>query len=456
MDDEPCDELIKATYTTYVELFPSLIWGLFIGAWIDRFNKARKWLLILFCIAGMIENFIHIYLTVNFGATPYINVFMTIPTLLLAGGGTGPRIAVTHYMTATTPPKLMAIRFMLFEICLTLALPIGSALAGFIVVRNPTFLTGQTRNFTVIYIISLVIDVVVLLWVIFMVNERIARQQQKDVEAKLQEKCESDGAEALLTSTTDENDGKVHPLKLLFSLENAKSMLQVVLKERPNKGRKQILLVILSLSIIFGEQIALTSLNSQFIQRVYLWNPDYTAYMGAISMVIASICTMTVIPIMTRILNIWDITLAIVGYIVNLAVNLIKGSWLSENAYYLTMAIGSIGGMASICTRSHIAKIADRNEQGKMMGVMAIMDTISPVIATTIFSQIFKATVENHPGTVYHVIAGLILIPTSVMIWICFRTERQRIDGINSSRGKEQQESQNEHERRDTNDDTCA
>lgn len=53
---------------------------------------------------------------------PYINVFMTVPTLFLAGGGTGPRIAVTHYMTATTPPKLMAIRFMLFEICLTLGL----------------------------------------------------------------------------------------------------------------------------------------------------------------------------------------------------------------------------------------------------------------------------------------------------------------------------------------------
>lgn len=61
--------MFSATYTTYVELFPSLVWALFIGAWIDQFNKARKWLLILFCIAGMIENLIHIYLTVNFDAS---------------------------------------------------------------------------------------------------------------------------------------------------------------------------------------------------------------------------------------------------------------------------------------------------------------------------------------------------------------------------------------------------
>lgn len=47
---------------------------------------------------------------------------MTTPTLILAGGGTGQRIAVTHYMTSTTPPKLMAIRFMFYEICLTLGM----------------------------------------------------------------------------------------------------------------------------------------------------------------------------------------------------------------------------------------------------------------------------------------------------------------------------------------------
>ncbi|XP_037029710.1 solute carrier family 46 member 3-like [Bradysia coprophila] len=432
------DAIQMATYTTYVHLFPSLVYGLLIGAWIDRFNKGRKFLLIIFCLAGMMENVILICLTVKFDSTPYINVFMTIPTLILAGGYIGPRVAVTHYITATTPPKMIAIRFMIFEICMMLALPIGSALAGFIIVKPPTFLSGQTRNYTVIYIISFAIDVVCLLWVIVMVNERIAQQQQKVVEVQLQEQCKNDVAN---TPTSDiPDDRNVHPFKLLFNRENAKSMLRIVSKKRPNKGRKQILLAILSLSILFGEQIALGSINSQFIQRVYYWNPDYTAYMGAIGMLIASTATMTIVPIMTRILNVWDIPLAIVGFFVNLTANFIKGCWLSENAYYLAMAVGSIGGMASICTRSHIAKTVDRNEQGKMMAVMAIADTISPVIATTIFSQIFRVTVDKYPGTVFYVIAGLIFIPIFSMIWIFLRTERQTIDGVNNHETNEQQE----------------
>lgn len=129
-----------ATYITYVQLLPSLVFGVMIGAWIDRFNRGRKWLLIMFCVAGLVENLILILLTVKFDTSkhseqtfwrsehkniswlphnipaPYINVFTTIPTLLLTGGSVGPRIAITHYLTATTPPKFMAIRFMFFEI----------------------------------------------------------------------------------------------------------------------------------------------------------------------------------------------------------------------------------------------------------------------------------------------------------------------------------------------------
>lgn len=117
------------------------------------------------------------------------------------------------------------------------------------------FLTGQTRNYTIIYIISFAIDVVCLLWVIVMVNERIAQQQQNVVEVKLQEQCKNDIANTPTSNNTDQSDRKIHPLKLLFNLENAKSMWLIISKKRPNKGRKQILLAILSLSILFGEHI---------------------------------------------------------------------------------------------------------------------------------------------------------------------------------------------------------
>lgn len=142
------------------------------------------------------------------------------------------------------------------------ALPIGYALAGYIVVKSPAFFTGQTHNYIVIYIISLAIEVAALLWLIFMVNERIALKHQKVVEVKLQERCKNDVTDSDTgRKITHQTDGNVHPLKMLFNLENARSMMRTLFKRRPNKGKKQILLAILALSILFGEQIGMKNRN---------------------------------------------------------------------------------------------------------------------------------------------------------------------------------------------------
>lgn len=76
--------------------------------------------------------------------------------------------------------------------------------------------------------------------------------------------------------------------------------------------------------------------------------------------------------------------------------------------------------------------------------ISALADTISPVIATTIFAQIFRATVAEYPGTVFYVIAGLILVPTFSMTWIYLRTKRQIIDGVNNQEVNEPQQQDSE------------
>ena len=126
---------LPGTYSTYLTTVPAIVWALFVGAWIDRYVRARKILMLLTVFAGVVENIISIYLSIKFETSElghysaliilnyhekigvYFNLLLHMPTALL-GGSMGGRIAITHYMSATTPPKLMAIRFMIFEICL--------------------------------------------------------------------------------------------------------------------------------------------------------------------------------------------------------------------------------------------------------------------------------------------------------------------------------------------------
>ena len=62
------------------------------------------------------------------------------------------------------------------------------------------------------------------------------------------------------------------------------------------------------------------------------------------------------------------------------------------------MAIAGIGGTGLVCSKSHLSKIVDRDEMGKVMSFLSTLETISPMIFTTVFTYIFKYTIDTYPG----------------------------------------------------------
>ena len=137
-----------------------------------------------------------------------------------------------------------------------LGLPIGQSLGGYILVRKPAFNTGEIRNYTICFIICLVTDIIAALWVLLMVSEKFAEKQEAKIEMKLiriNEKLGNQGSKIKLRSQISKQDEHIHPMKLLFDLENVKSMIKTITKKRLNKGRIQIWFMIISMAIIVGE-----------------------------------------------------------------------------------------------------------------------------------------------------------------------------------------------------------
>jgi PCFT/HCP family folate transporter-like MFS transporter 1/3 len=75
-----------------------------------------------------------------------------------------------------------------------------------------------------------------------------------------------------------------------------------------------------------------------------------------------------------------------------------------------------------------MSKIVERDEIGKIFSFIAALDTIAPMFSATIFTYIFKYTMDSYPGTVYQLTALLILFPIFTMMWIDLFTERPLID----------------------------
>ncbi|XP_054152845.1 solute carrier family 46 member 3-like [Oppia nitens] len=389
-----------ATYETYINTPLALLWALFVGAWIDRYIRGRKILMFVSVATAMLDNILTIFLSLNFKLSVYYNLLTYIPTALM-GGNLASRIAITHYMTSTTPPKLMAIRFMIYEMVIFIASPIGTSLGGYILVQKPLFSQmGELRNTALCFIIAAGLELLALLWIVFMVDESVARKQE------------------------------IHPLRLLFNFENVKLMVRTCIKKRPNNGRLQVFLIFLSLIIYFMTFQGTVSLNLQFVEKAYLWGPDYNAYITSINMIIKTLATLSIVPFMIKVLKISDIPLALIGYCSYFAYNMIKGTFIMPIAYYVAMPVSAISGIASIGCRSHLTKIVGRHEIGKVLSFMQALDTIAPVISTTALTYMFRYTMDDYPGIVYQLISGLILIPICVMIWIDLFTDRPELDEL--------------------------
>ena len=124
--------------------------------------------------------------------------------------------------------------------------------------RKPTFHTGEIRNYTMCFIIALVFEIIAFIMLTFMINEEVARKQEMKIQMKImgiKGKAGIVDSEIKLKTDMSKEDKNIHPIKLLFDLKNAKEMFRTIVKKRPNKGRLQIVLLILSLSIYFAEFI---------------------------------------------------------------------------------------------------------------------------------------------------------------------------------------------------------
>ena len=114
------------------------------------------------------------------------------------------------------------------------------------------------------YLIALCFDILALLSVIFLINETIARKQELEIKRNIKEnsgEVEQNNEQDSNNNNDDEmskDDRKTNPIKLLFDLNNIKSMILTIIKKRPNKVRKQLFLLIISLAIIQGEQDGIT------------------------------------------------------------------------------------------------------------------------------------------------------------------------------------------------------
>ena len=163
----------------------------------------------------------------------------------------------------------------------------------------------------------------------------------------------------------------------------------------------------------------------QFAEKVYGWNATQIATITCISIIVENVGMICAVLLLVRKYKFNDATLTIIG-IVSFFLNYdILGAWLSPTGFWVSLVVGSIGHIAAISIRARLSKIVEKDEDGKVFSLLATLESAMPLLASLLFTPIFKWSISFFPGLVFEIQAFILIIPLLAMGWIDIFTKHQ-------------------------------
>ena len=123
-----------------------------------------------------------------------------------------------------------------------------------------------------------------------------------------------------------------------------------------------------------------------------------------------------------------DTMIALIGLIAYFGQNMTRAIILSETGFYISIFVGALGSVTSVGIRAHFSKIVEIRELGKVFSLMSAIDSLVPLIASSIFTTVFNATMDTMPGLSFLITGGALIIPFWVMLWIDLYTKIPSFD----------------------------
>ncbi|CAP37114.1 Protein CBG19969 [Caenorhabditis briggsae] len=208
---------------------------------------------------------------------------------------------------------------------------------------------------------------------------------------------------------------------------------RVLAKSRPFR-------VILALNLLaFGVEMLIFS-GLQDIQYSYLrykleWGDKKYGWFSGLSYGVTTFAVIVFYPLL-RMKLMSDGMLATLGLFFKM-ISLFMFAFLQNEAMAYSIAvIVMFNRFVSTGFRAFISSLIEIQEQGKIFSVIALLEGITTLIATSIYNNVYPKTLEFFPGLLYLISAALLLVPlviVSTSDFIVRKTPPEVSEGILNS-----------------------
>ncbi|XP_015781331.1 uncharacterized protein LOC107359362 [Tetranychus urticae] len=389
-------------WQNFVTNAPSLVVSIFMGYWLGNYPKYFKLMMIVPFIGGI---GMIILLLINLFAfkTPWWGLLVAYSPYSLSGGTTLLFSAVYTSTTWGTPSHLVIVRFGVLEFLAKMSMLSSSYASGKVLAMSP-WISGQSKNYVGVLIVSMALYLFGLLVTILM---KPAFTYEKKPEKE----------NATLSQIVSD----------VFRISRVKECIFLITKQRPNQGRLRLILLLTSGAICNASISGEDGIAYQFAQRVYGLTEDAYTSMLTLVYIPPTIAT-SIAPSILKYLGLSDSSIAIFGSLSLAAFFTIRGLFLSIRGYIAGYVIGSCGRIASVAIRSLIVFTIPSNESAQVFTISTALETLFGLGAVFLYTTIFSATIADHPGVVMVCVGAAVLYPLSVSCWIRLVQSKSIVD----------------------------
>ncbi|XP_063957615.1 proton-coupled folate transporter-like isoform X2 [Lytechinus pictus] len=410
---------------------PSVISTLVLGAWTDRVG--RRVAMVLPSLGAVINGvcliFSAIYLELSVGIMILGSVIMGV----LGAYGTI-LAAVFSYLGDITKERTRTRRFGFLEAMTFTGSFVGLLTCG-IVIDN----LGYVAAFIYYICCNTVVVLYTLLWLRESSSYAVSQglYTSKPTNDALQSGETDPGGTNEVFPKLDEERGwscKISCLQLCQLQSLGKSFITVG-RERPNKQRVQLILLLICL---FTFQLVGTGENDTtvlYLKKAPLsFTSSQISYYSGSKSGLQSLMLFTLMPLL-HLCGVHDCFIALGGLCFRMSGYVVFGLARTLWQVFTVPFLLSPAGLPAATTRAMMSKIVVSSEQGSLFALTASLEMITGLLASLIFNALYPATIDIIGGGLVFILMAAILILPALLLIVIWRIQKLTIAYVEYNEG---------------------
>ncbi|KAK7072264.1 hypothetical protein SK128_020747 [Halocaridina rubra] len=353
----------KSMYAQWIEYLPAVFVVLILGAWSD--SRDRRLPVVLPFVGFLLKSLGILANCYWWSLPPKYLLFASVP-VGLGGGIMALLLGSSAYVSAISRVETRTIRLAIIQLLYLAAVPFGKMIAA------PVF----TRyGYIGVFSLQALIIACTLLYAL------IRLEKHPGVE-------------------TDSSPERKVSLCHILSPHRLLESVSVAWKKREGGARMHIIGHIIIIACLLFD-VGTANFVFLYTRKKFAWDYYTFTTWSVLSTPVSGIGNAFVLPLLSYRYKVEDSIFGFMGSSSYMFTNIIQSTAPVGWVMYIAIGTSVFSGMTFAASRGALSKLVPKEELGAIFSVVALGETIMPLISGPVFTAVYNMTLEIYPGTVF-------------------------------------------------------